>query len=279
MSVSRYEMSVDQYAESAINADWSSQFYEHDLTIDYSVPGNRLHRRIDGTLEVIPKPPGVVIGEQLLKPLIDTTCAVTVQTFQFVKDSFLWIDQILSKSINFLPGAAAQPTKPVSTLEICVSPNLQKAYEAAAVGLKNNDPRMLEAAHKLYGPFFEQCFKDETFHKTEEIHKKNQEVHRAHKAKYTETLKACTDTHGVSNCYPYNVIECSPDHFPVAAVRIVDGTSVPSIEWKTSQGYLSWSIYVRGWIKDGYYASDSYNYDTYSSKRTVPSRKEIEYPS
>lgn len=271
MSVSRYEGSIAQYSESTMKAALPSQFYENDLGIDYSIPGNRLHRRIDGTLEVTPKPPGVIIAEVVLKPLIDTTYAITTRTLQFVKDSFWCINQALS-----IPGAAAQSTKSFSTLEACVAQNLQEAYKATEIAIKENNPKMMEAAHKLYGPFFEQCFKDESFHKAQALHDKNLAVHREHYAKYEKALKACIDAQGVGNCYPYKLIECLPDLFPVEVSRSQDGQSVTSIDWKTSHGYLSWSIYISGWIKDGYYASGSYNYDTAHSKHTVSSRNEIE---
>ncbi len=277
MSLSRYQESTVVYSESAMNAAWSSQCCEYDVAIDYSIPGNRLHRRIDGTLEVMPKPPGVVLGELVLRPLIDTTYQIATQTFKFVKDSFLCVDHVLSRGLNFLPGAAANPIKGLSTLEVCTGANMQEAYRATEVAILENNPKMMEAAHTLYGPFFEQCFKDETYQKALVIYEKNLATHREHYAKYEKALKACTDVYGIGYCYPHNPVEGRPDMFPVETHRIVNDQSLLSTEWKASQGYLSWSIYgIRWYWRDPYHDQGSYNYDTSKSKPTVPTRHEIE---
>ncbi len=100
----------DSYPVSNIHLAWTVQGYAPDWHIDYSLPGNRLHKRIDGTLEVMPKPPGVVLGEWVLRPMIDVTYSLSMQTFQIIKSGLFSIGNILSSPINIFPGAQASST-------------------------------------------------------------------------------------------------------------------------------------------------------------------------
>ena len=110
MSLSNSSIS-DQYSLANTHYAWSNQVYTQDLHIDYSISGNRLHKRIDGTLEVMPKPVGVVLGEWVLRPLIDATYNISTQTFQIIGNGFFPLSNFLTSPINFFPGAQASPTE------------------------------------------------------------------------------------------------------------------------------------------------------------------------
>ncbi|MBA3720991.1 MAG: hypothetical protein H0W88_01150 [Parachlamydiaceae bacterium] len=78
-----------------------------DSLIDYSVKGTRLIRQKDDSLKIIPKTPCEVIGERILRPLLDSTYQISNRTFRFLKYSFSFVDNILSRTLNILPVAEA----------------------------------------------------------------------------------------------------------------------------------------------------------------------------
>jgi hypothetical protein len=262
------------------NLAWIAQSHElsKDSIINYSVRGNQLHERIDGSLEIIPKTPAQVIGERIIRPLIDTTCDLSSRTFQSLKRSFSFLDNALTRTLNFLPVARAENTPPTqTTLAKCLGKHLEQTYQVTIAGTENGDSKMLEAAHTLYGPFFEQCFNEETYHKAKEQYKKNLAIHNLKNNQCENKLKECKDKNSGS-CYSQKE-EVSPDIFQIDGIRIdhKNGNTVAAREWTTSQGSLFCSIYVQNtlWL-DTYYDNVNYNYDQIKGQTTIDNRKSIE---
>ncbi|MBA3238845.1 MAG: hypothetical protein H0T62_10950 [Parachlamydiaceae bacterium] len=77
------------------------------VALDYSLKGNRAYRHIDGSIRIAPKGPGVILGEQLIRPWIDTTYDWSSRTFQMVRLGFYYADDILSRTLNVLPVVQA----------------------------------------------------------------------------------------------------------------------------------------------------------------------------
>ena len=76
--------------------------------IDYSKPGNGLYERTDGSIGVIPKSPAEVLGEQILRPVIDKTVSLGKNSFELIKQGFYKADKITTKIFNIIPGAQAK---------------------------------------------------------------------------------------------------------------------------------------------------------------------------
>lgn len=263
-----------------------------DSIIDYSVPSNRLHKHIDGSIELEQKTLFEVVGERIVRPLLDKACDLSNRSFRVLKMGFSLIDTIFSKALSILPLVEASSTVtannpssgssasvvPTSTLEKCVGPNLEQAYKVTAAAIANNNPKLLEAAHMLYGPFFENCFNDESFHKANEIYARDLKAHQEFRKKFEEKLKECeTENGGTGYCKAKSKVDITPDIFQIDKTRTENGQTVTAQEWTTSPGYFSASIEIYKWYwSDGYYSSSSYNFDTDSKKRTVLNRAEIE---
>lgn len=77
--------------------------------INYKIPGNRLREGINGTMKIVPKSPAYVVGELLLKPIIDVTYSFFDHCFQAIKQPLASFDAITSRMLSFPPGAAAEP--------------------------------------------------------------------------------------------------------------------------------------------------------------------------
>lgn len=82
-----------------------------DLYLNDSIicrpPGNRLVEYPDGSIQIIPKTIGEIIGERILRPLIDTSYPLLKRTFCLIHQGFGSLHNIVSK-INFLTVASAQ---------------------------------------------------------------------------------------------------------------------------------------------------------------------------
>ena len=70
---------------------WMNQSYELDAdskkstsVINYSIPGNRLRERMDGSIEIVSKTPGEVVGEYLIRPILDKTYDLSTYTWQIL---------------------------------------------------------------------------------------------------------------------------------------------------------------------------------------------------
>jgi hypothetical protein len=273
MSLSIYGNLSIPYSVNAMSLAFSAQSHEllNDSTIDYSVRGNRLHKHRDGSLEVIPKTPFEIFGERIIRPLIDTTYDFSSRTFQVLKRGVSFWDNIFSRALNFLPVAkASQSSDDQSTLSKCVSLPLNEVIRVTDVSLTSNNPKLLELAHQVYGPFFEKCFNEESYHRAQEQYNKNQKEHNKQVEKFTKKLRECNDIYGTNNCYAYNKIDHQPELFQIHTLRLEKGKVVPSLEWVTSQGYFSWSIYAsRFYFTSAFFGSDSYNFDTRTNKPTT----------
>ncbi len=88
----------------------------------------RTFQQLDGSLQIIPKTPSFVIGEQILRPLLDTTYDFSSRVVQFVKSSFSFLDTALSKTLQFIPGAEAS-SAPAATADY-PCPSLQALSNA-----------------------------------------------------------------------------------------------------------------------------------------------------
>jgi len=74
--------------------------------VDYSVAGNRLQERA-GYIELVPKTPGEIFGEQVLRPLFDAAYNSSIYTLSVLKNGFQRLDSIFARALRFPPGAGA----------------------------------------------------------------------------------------------------------------------------------------------------------------------------
>ena len=230
---------------------------------------NRLYQHADGSLEVIPKTPAEVLGERVLRPLIDLTYDGAVRVFGIIKAGCAKIDAVFSRALQILPVAYAEtaPVAEPSSLELCVEGNLVEVYRITAAGVAKNDPQMLEAAHKLYGPFFQQCFSDDTYTKMRAEHDKNIEYHNKQVKVLEDKLDKCEQANQGSSCYKRTEVSKRPTLERIKSDE-QEGPHQAQHEWKAHPGYLCWSVYVDGWI-DRFFASGGYNCDVKANKPTV----------
>lgn len=91
---------------------------------------NRLYQRPDGSFEVLAKTPAEVVGERVIRPLIDATYSLTVRTFHFIKGGLSFLDTALSKTLQFLPVASASSIPELKLGSNC--PSLQALANAQA---------------------------------------------------------------------------------------------------------------------------------------------------
>lgn len=229
---------------------------------------NRLYQHPDGSFEVIAKTPAEVFGERVLRPLIDITYSGVVRAFQILKAGCLGVDAVFSRVINVLPTAYAETdVVEKSNLERCVEGNLLEVYRITEAGITKNDPQMLEAAHKLYGPFFQKCFSDDTYTKVRTEHDRNIEYHNKQTKILEEKLDKCEQQNPGKSCYKHTEVSKRPTLESIKSEeREADGPA--QHEWKANPGYLCWSVYVDGWI-DRFFASGGYNCDVKTNKPTV----------
>lgn len=108
---------------------------------------NRLYQRPDGSFEVLPKSPAEVVGERVIRPLIDVTYSLSVRTFQLIKSGFSFLDTALSKTLQFLPVASAsglsqmpseESSHTIKTFPSYPCPSLQALSNAQAKARQNH---------------------------------------------------------------------------------------------------------------------------------------------
>lgn len=238
--------------------------YENS-TIDPSVKGNRLRTRLDGSLEVVPKSPAEVLGERVVRPLLDTTYNVSVSTFQAMKGGWRGLNNFLSKNFNLLPGAEAQPQpEPQAQAQANIFDlvSLQEAFKAwlAKEGLR----MAFESFSRLF-------YNDAAYKQAHAQYEEAKEAYKRAKEDSITKLKACKDQH--NDCYIIFHTDCSPEIFKVDSRK--DGEAVPIQEWRVTEGYLYWSIYIDGWFSDASFETGGYNYDMQKKKPNVKTRTDF----
>ena len=82
--------------------------------VDYSVNDNRLKQHADGSIELIPKTVGEVLGESLLRPLINSVSYVGNKGISFLKEGTIRLDAAIGKVFHVFPGASAQLISPTT---------------------------------------------------------------------------------------------------------------------------------------------------------------------
>jgi|GEM_PF-4068065 hypothetical protein len=93
MSLQTYQLKNTSFRELPLNFFVSSlsqnpsAFSKNSSFIDLTVPGNRLFQQENGELILIPKTPAEVIGEKVLRPLIDGICSFTSQLISKLPDA------------------------------------------------------------------------------------------------------------------------------------------------------------------------------------------------
>jgi hypothetical protein len=243
--------------------------------IDYSVRGNRLHRRIDGSLEVIAKTPCEVIGERVIRPLLDTTYDLSIRSVKVLKRVFSSFDNVLSRTLNFLPGAEAtslsNQESPPTELEKCLAPVLQDVQPVVHAAVQQADSERIQAAEKVYGPSIQECILRNSYTTSytavKKVYKENQENHDKHAEKLTKALNACKAKH--PSC-THTKIERLPEKF-----TIKDPADSNRREWVTTQGYLSWVVYVENsYWPDSFFDNGGYNYNDRTDHAT-PSDEQL----
>jgi len=127
---------------------------QENSVIDYSVPGNRL-REGPGYIEIVPKTPGEIFGEQILRPLLDMTYDWSLYSLKVLQTGFHCFENIFSRTLNILPGSEAQVIKsPVSQLI-----PLQKSEEAIIDPVSSSASdysRSLELINREFPGFIDQ---------------------------------------------------------------------------------------------------------------------------
>ncbi len=232
--------------------------------IDHSVSGNRLYEHSDGTLEVIPKSPAEVIGERVLRPMIDKIYNFSIYTFQCTQSGFSALDAVFSRILNILPTAyAATAPNHQNAMERCLAAPLGQAVQVAQAGVAGHDPKMIEAAHKLYGPLLQHCISDDSYNKARVQLDENMKDHREQVKIMENNLAKCEQSNQGYKCYKASEIPRKPD-----IVNIKRSGDDSQNEWKVVPGYLCWTIYIDGWW-DKFFASGGYNCDPNSHKPTV----------
>lgn len=116
---------------------------------------NRLYQRPDGSFEVMPKSPAEVVGERVIRPLLDVTYSLSVRTFQLIKSGFSFLDTALTKTLQFLPQASASSVFHVPAKELAKRddkafpqypcPSLQALSNAQAKARQNHKDK--ESVH------------------------------------------------------------------------------------------------------------------------------------
>ncbi len=195
--------------------------------------------------------PGVAIGERVVKPVLD-----------YLWSGILKIDNVFSHIATFPPVASAEKTE----LQECLGTNLPVVYQITQKGVEVSDPNLLNAAHQLYGPFFQQCFEDETYNKLRNEHDKAQAHHEAQVKVLDGRLVKCEQDNQGKTCYKQVEISRRP-----ALERVkIEGDSAAAREWKTVPGFLCWTINVnRPYWPDKMYDKGGYNCDLTTNKPTV----------
>lgn len=84
--------------------DWQSR---SNIDFHPATPGNRLRQNYNGTIEIIPKTPGQVIGEQILRPIVDATFSFASSSFNMMMKGFNVINNGINKMFQILPTAEA----------------------------------------------------------------------------------------------------------------------------------------------------------------------------
>ncbi len=186
----------------------------------------------------------------------------SMRTFQVLKSGFFLMDDILSRALNFLPGAKAQSPTEESSLEKCTGEKVIVALEATREAIKRQNPDLILAVEKLYSPFFAQCLREETYKIVKAQHDAELKFHEKKIQEFETEKKGCAHANGRSYCYDYK-----DESRPKMAPHIVTvGPNIGNWEWKVTHGYLSWSIHVstvwKLYLGGFKYASDSYNYNT-----------------
>lgn len=245
----------------------NQSYYSQDSAINHSILRNRLRQHADGSLEVVAKTLPEVFGEQIIRPWLDTTYRLSSRTFFFLKGSFSYLDNVFSKVLS-LPVAMATQVGPVETFAKCVEKNLDQVYAITTTAVKNGDSKLLEAAHKVYGPFFDECIRGQTFNRAEKMYHEFQQVHSAAIKKKDNALTKCNNEKQ-NRCRVYYRKEIKPDIYTVPASAQVNNHHISSREWVATQGSLSWYVYDVGWVYSSYYDDDCYNFDRSKDESTV----------
>jgi hypothetical protein len=85
--------------------------YNNSGSLCYSGPvsiiGDRCYQHPDGSIEVVPKTPAFVIGERVVRPLIDGIYSLSLRSIQIIKNGAYFLDAALSNAFNLIPGVQA----------------------------------------------------------------------------------------------------------------------------------------------------------------------------
>ncbi|EDV20613.1 hypothetical protein TrispH2_007243 [Trichoplax sp. H2] len=81
------------------------------------IPGSRLIKKYNGTIELLPKTPGEIIGEQIVRPVLDATLSVAKSTLNILTQGFNLLDRGMSKMFQILPAAQATDVGQIAYFE------------------------------------------------------------------------------------------------------------------------------------------------------------------
>jgi tRNA A-37 threonylcarbamoyl transferase component Bud32 len=110
------------------------QNYTTNLSINSSELNQGSHQ-----FKVIPKPPAYVLGEQVLRPLIDLIYKICSYSIDMFTSLFFSIDTTLSQVFNFIPGVSCEEIKEKSQ-ETAVRSSWTQVKKNLNIDYHNNGP-------------------------------------------------------------------------------------------------------------------------------------------
>ncbi len=282
MAVSSYAELGSAHSTTAATLTWAAQesalarkpileVLDRDSMIDYSVPGSRL-REGPGYIEIIPKTPGEVIGERVLRPMLDATYDWSLYTLEVLKGGFRFFDAAFSRAINFLPGVGAQPHRQedrdavVPRPEECIA--VSKIFNDVVPGIvdKPNAVELLEAVKNLADPLMSACRQGDDYQKTGAQYKDAQDDYESENQNAKTALQLCED-------------KCQDGEFCYLQKISSPPARFQREQWMVTEGYMSWKVFIvcegRLWTTETMHARGSYNYDDVSGKPTVETKQSI----
>lgn len=245
--------------------------HEGDL-IDHQIEGNRLYQRSDGSIEIIPKAPGEVVGEYLIRPMLDTTYDLSMYTWQILKKGFCYLDGIFSKTISFFPGIEAKSNQ--EQLGNCIAVPVEIILKGGDAAMMQGDPVLMEKTGEVGAILLRQCNKEHTESEVDSIYESYRKQHKDELEKMQRHLKECRDLHGDCQAYKKG---CEPERFQETVIEHQKEETESKVrEWVTTPGYLCWKIYITKWLRpDPIYDQGSYNCNEETEKPTVTTRQSL----
>jgi hypothetical protein len=231
---------------------------------------NRFRKNTSGSIEVIPKSPAYVIGERVLRPMIDKIYDLTLFAFRCMKSGGSALDALLTRVVNFMPVASAAEISQKSTYERCLEQPVNSLVKVTSAAVQNNNPALIDAWNEATKRMVENCIEEQLHDQIKKESLKEEEYHAKQVRILSDELHKCKQDNPGYNCYKYLDRSQVPK---LKRVRRTEQGGKVYYEWKPTPGFLCWSIYVDGY-RDSFYSSGGYNCDVANNRPTVKEEKE-----